>query len=661
MDASNSSQSSQSTRLLNPGHPALLCALLLLITIGVFWPALHNGFVNFDDDLYVTANPQVRQGLTWEGLRWAFRQDANTGNWHPLTWLSHMADCALFGMSPWGHHLTNILLHAANAVLVFLVVRGMTAAVWRSFVVALLFALHPLRVESVAWVAERKDVLSGFFWLLTIWAYFQYSRSLKSQTSNPKLSGIGTRALTCYAVALAFFALGLMSKPMLVTLPFVLLLLDYWPLARAAGPGSSNGWLLLEKLPFFLLAAGSSVVTFFAQKGGGAVKGISALPLNSRIQNALVSYCRYLGKTFYPAHLAVFYPRPSHWPMEAALGACALLAAVTVLVLASRRRHPYAVTGWFWYLITLAPVIGLIQVGEQAMADRYTYIPMLGILIALVWGSYDLSLKFQISSAWLVSAGTLASIFFAAATYFQIGYWENSETLFEHTAKVTADNYVAYYHLGDFYTHHGRPSEAAQMYERAIAISPRSVQAHDSLGNLLLGQGQIDRAINEFEEALKCRPDYALAHGNLGVALYEKGQSDLAVAELHEALRLDPGYADAHFNLGTVLQDEGHFDQAVGEFKTAVKLRPFDIGARNSLGAALIRQGRFDEAVQELKEALQRQPDSAEAHFHLGVALAAQRHHDEAVAELRRTLELEPGYADAKQQLEKLQAGSTAH
>ena len=376
--------------------PALLCGLLLALVWAAFGTVLRNGFVNFDDDLYVTSNEQVQSGVTWEGVRWALRPNAETANWHPLTWLSHMLDCNLFGLQPWGHHLTNLLLHSANAVLLFLVLRAMTGAMWRSFVVAALFGVHPLRVESVAWVAERKDVLSTLFWLLTVLAYHEYCTA--SRVQNPK------SRLWCGA-ALVFFGLGLMSKPMLVTLPFVLLLLDYWPLKRSTeflsqsqdravtrdGFKQTRPWLrlLAEKAPFFLFAAGSAAITFLVQRGAGAMKGVSALPVAWRIENAVISYCRYLGKLFAPVDLSVFYPRRVQWPTEMVVLAGAVLLGVTVAVVAMRRERPYLAVGWFWYVGALLPVIGLVQVGEQAMADRYLYVPAIGVFLMAVWGAQE--------------------------------------------------------------------------------------------------------------------------------------------------------------------------------------------------------------------------------------------------------------------------------
>ncbi|HTA30472.1 MAG TPA: tetratricopeptide repeat protein, partial [Candidatus Cybelea sp.] len=550
-------------------NPALLCGVLLVLVWAAFGMVLRNGFVNFDDDLYVTSNAQVRSGLTWDGLRWAFRANADTANWHPLTWISQMLDCQFFGLQPWGHHLTSLLLHSANVVLLFLLLRAMTGATWRGFAVAALFGVHPSRVESVAWVAERKDVLSTLFWLLTVLAYHEYCIASKTRNSKSKI---------WYGAALVYFGLGLMSKPMLVTLPLVLLLLDYWPLKRSEifpaessgglprrdKPGGTACWprLVLEKWPFFLLAAVSAVITFVVQRGAGAMKGVSALPVSWRIENAIISYCRYLGKLFDPVDLSVFYPRQAEWPVGSLALAGAVLVGVTVAVVLMRRERPYLAVGWFWYVGALLPVIGLVQVGEQAMADRYLYVPAIGIFVMAAWAVHDFVRKWRYREAVCCAAGFMVLLTCVGMTRRQVSYWENSRTLFEHAGAVTEENYVADWHLGDYFAHHGTAEQAADMYRKAIVLAPGCIQAYNSLGILLLGQGRVDEAIGQFQEAIRRDPRYTRAHGNLGVALCQKGLTDRGIAEFEEAIRLDPAYADAHYNLGTVLEAAGHVDEA---------------------------------------------------------------------------------------------------
>ncbi len=637
-----------------------LCAGLLALVFAAFFPALHNGFVNFDDPLYVTENSYVRQGLTWDGLKWALGSTA-AFNWHPLTWLSYMTDYELYGLQPWGYHLTNVLLHALNTCLVFLVLSGLTGATWRSLVVAAVFGLHPLRVESVAWVAERKDVLSAFFFLLTIWAYARYAARLGA--SGPRTTDHGlqtkehsleTRAQAAssraagtqpplkiqnskfknspifdYALALVFCALGLMSKPMLVTLPFVLLLLDYWPLGRLTKPAGSSdppplsrcftlwGRLVLEKLPFFALAAGSSVVTLLVQQQAGAVA--QTLPVAARAENAVVAYCRYLGKIFWPVDLCVIYPHPDYWPMAAVAGSVAVLLAISLLAFLWRRRWPYFLTGWLWYLGMLVPVIGLVQVGQQSMADRYTYLPMLGILLAVAWGIRELATRRRLESfAWLGAAAV--SLTCLALTQKQVAYWKDGEVLFRRAIAVTANNALAHGSLARALADQGRVDEAIEHYRRAAALDPHDTSACNGLGNLLAQKGDIDGATREFQEALRRRPGDSFAHNNLGLMLARKGMIDAAVAQFREAVKLKPDEAEPHHNLGLLLANQGAVDEAIQQYREAVRLKPDYAKAHKNLGMALARKGQLDEAITEFQIAVRLQPGYSEAQRYLQAA-----------------------------------------
>jgi Flp pilus assembly protein TadD len=571
----------------------LIAVLLALVTIALYWPATSHDFVNYDDNFYVTSNVHVQNGLTLESLKWAFFNPV-AANWHPLTLLSHMLDCQLFGLKPWGHHLTSVLLHAVNTVLVFLFLRRLTDAIWRSLLVAAVFGLHPLHVESVAWVAERKDVLSTCFSLLALIFYARYVRCVTSgtcQVTGPKvipasvLSRVTCHPSLFYGLALFFFALGLMSKPMLVTWPFVMLLLDYWPLERFK-PGCA--WRLVgEKIPFFALAAVASVVTFVVQQHGGALGEGENLPFGARSGNALISYCRYLAKMFWPTDLAIFYPHPGYWPLERVFFAGGLIVGISVLLYVKRRRYPFLLMGWLWFCGTLVPVIGLVQVGEQAMADRYTYIPSLGMLIVVIWGAYELTRSWRYQELALSVAGCAVIVLCLGLTRQQLGHWKDSESLFRHALEVTENNYLA----------------------------------HNDLGTALDRKGQTDEAISQFRTAIRLTPDYAEAHNNLGIALVEKGQTDEAISQFQEAIRLKPDDAEAHSNLGNALVEKGQTDEAISQYQEAIRLKPDDAEAHNNLGSALVKKGQTDEAINQYQEAIRLKPDCAEARNNLAHAL----------------------------------------
>ena len=499
-------------------------AFLVLATLTVFWQTSEFDFVNYDDDRYVTKNQYIRSGLTQDNILWAFT-DAYEGNWHPLTWISHMLDVQLFGMSPGMHHLASVALHICNALLVFGVFRRMTGEIWKSDFVAALFALHPLHVESVAWVAERKDVLSAFFGLLSIWAYVAYAR-------NP--------GIIRYIPVFIFFALGLMSKPTLVTLPCVLLLLDYWPLQRL----HSVSFRVLEKVPLFLLAGVSCWITYTAQQYGRAVRSMEEFSLQARICNAFTSYMTYIGKTLWPTDLIFFYPHPGEslrfW--YASLAALGLLA-ITVIAFKNTKRFPYQLTGWLWYLGTLVPVIGLIQVGHQAMADRYTYIPSIGLYILFAWGIPDLTTRWPRQVLYVASSVILPILMFMA--WKQTGYWKNSFTLYEHALSVSPDNIMAKYNY---------------------AVAPFN------LGNAYLKLGKHQEAIAEYKKVLRANPELPQLHLNMGISYIELGKYQEAVAELKEAIRLKPDYAEAHYNLGALYSLGKNGSSAITEMLIAIEL-----------------------------------------------------------------------------------------
>jgi Tfp pilus assembly protein PilF len=537
----------------------LISAILFMVVLAVFWPCTNNGFINYDDNVYVTENTHVQQGLNAQSVAWAF-QSGETSNWHPLTWMSHMLDCQFYGLKPAGHHFTSVLLHSINAVLLFLVLHLMTGARWRSLAVAVLFALHPLRVESVAWVAERKDVLSMTLWLLTIWAHIRFARALKS--------GGGFRLF--YGLALVFFALALMSKPMVVTLPFVLLLLDYWPLRRI----QAGNWrmALLEKIPYFALSAICCLLTFKFQHAYGAVA--SHLPLYMRIETAHISYFRYLGKLLWPSGLAINYPYPGHWPMAAVCSTAIALVAISLLAAVCRRNRPWLAVGWFWYVGTLVPVIGLVQVGMQSMADRYTYIPGIGMLLLLVWGASEAWQRCRLPASALTIPLVASLAVCVFLTRRQIVYWQNDMTVFSHAIEVTANNEVAYSHLGDHLLKHGEPQQAMAMFRESIRINPRLEQSQAALGYLLFLDGQREAAIHQLEQAVTILPDSAAIRSNLGLCYKEQGRYAEAVVQLQEALRLRPQFPEAQVGLAAIWLKQGRRAEAILLLKQALQARP---------------------------------------------------------------------------------------
>ncbi|OHE89167.1 MAG: hypothetical protein A3G75_16095, partial [Verrucomicrobia bacterium RIFCSPLOWO2_12_FULL_64_8] len=515
---------------------------LIAATVVVYAPVRHFEFVTWDDPNYITENPHVQGGLTWQGALWAL----TTGDppyWHPLTWLSHMLDVQVFGLNAGGHHLPNVLLHIGNAILLFGLLHWMTGALGRSAFVAGLFAFHPLRVESVAWVSERKDVLSTLFWMLTLWAYVSYAR-------RPRRGR--------YLVVLLLFALGLMTKPMLVTLPFVLLLLDVWPLGRVSlktGPGGGSGWatlrdqrpvvlrLVREKLPLLALAVASSMVTFVVQERVGAIGELGARPWDLRLQNAMVSYVAYIGKMLWPAGLAAFYPYPRSLPAWQVVGSILGLIGVSVAVIRAARRCPYLPVGWLWYLGTLIPVIGLIQAGDQALADRFSYVPLVGLFIMVAWGIPELLARWRYRSIALPATAGLTLLACAISSWNQVQYWKSSMTLWTRTLNVTTGNYRAHHNLGLALAISGKGDEASAYFSEALRLKPDFAEAHNNLGSALANQGKFDQAIAHFSEALRFKPDSAEAHYRLGLALARLGKGDQAIPHFSDAIRLKPDYA----------------------------------------------------------------------------------------------------------------------
>ena len=561
-------------------------AVIALLTLIIYSRVGNFEFTNFDDPDYVAQNQTVQRGLTLEGIRWAFTTNF-MGNWHPLTWLSHMVDCHLFGVKPGAHHWVSVGIHVCNSLLLLWVLYRYTNALARSAIVAALFAVHPLHVESVAWVAERKDVLSALFWFLTMWAYLRY---------------VETRSGVPYAFVLLFFALGLMSKPMLITLPFALLLLDYWPLRRVA---IRWDWLRLtrEKLPLFALTVLSSIITFTVQRQGGAVGSLEKFSPEARVANALVAYAAYIGKTILPENLAVFYPHPGSWPDWQFFGAALLVLLLTVGALALRRPATYLFVGWFWYLGTLVPVIGLVQVGEQAYADRYTYIPLIGIFLAAVWGVGDLARRFKWPRFAVPAATALMLAAYAAVTMSQVGHWQNSATLFHHAVSVTKDNHVAHYNLGQTLSVNGRIHEAIEHYHATLRLKPDHEGAHNNLGLTCALQGRWPQATNHYMHALRSNPKNPDVHFNMGIAQLSLGHPATAIDHFTKTLRERPAHPLAHRYVADALSAVGRTREAVGHYRTALKLDPNQPEALNNL--AWILATNPDEKLRHGREAVQ--------------------------------------------------------
>lgn len=581
----------------------LISLFLIVITFAAFWQVNRHEFVNYDDNVYILENHHVRAGLTVKGVAWAFTS-FYASNWHPLTWLSHMLDCELFGLNPKWHHLTNLIFHLANTVLLFLLLNRMTGALWRSAFVGILFALHPLHVESVAWVAERKDVLSTFFWMLTLWAYIRY-------VEHP---GLGK-----YVITLLLFMAGLMSKPMLVTLPLILLILDYWPLDRLKQLSSSNTsitppWfpisfrLVLEKIPLIVLSATSSAITIFAQQHGNTVMSLEVLPLEMRIANALVSYVTYIWKTIWPVDLAVFYPHPGMHAIGRIAGSGLLLLCIFIIVGYSSRKHPYLAVGWLWYFITLAPVIGVVQVGAQAMADRYTYIPIIGLFIIIAWGIPDILALWRYKKQILIISTGLVISTVTVLTFFQLQNWKNNFTLFKHALRVTDDNYLAHTNLGAVLVGQGKLDDGITHYNRALEIKPDYALANYNIGVVLDRKGDLQQAISHYEKAIRSRPNYVKAHCNLGVARAREKKYDAAISHFSAALDIEPDIAEAHFNIGRCLAITGKNDKAIIHFTEVVRILPELAQAHYALGIALSRNGRPNQGIRCLENAVKLSP-----------------------------------------------------
>jgi len=656
----------------------LICILLAVTVLSVYWQVVGFDFINFDDLIYVKNNNMVREGITLKGIIWAFTSVGYASNWHPLTWISHMLDVQLFGMNPGMHHFTNVIIHTFNTLLLFFVFERMTGAVWRSAVIAMLFALHPLHVESVAWIAERKDVLGTFFWLITMICYYWYVRHCDIKR---------------YLIVIICYILGLLSKPMLVTLPFVLLLLDYWPLnrlepiVRDEGSNSKQNermvgpvikWpmikpLITEKIPLITLAVIASCMTIFAQHNDQAIYSLQELNLSLRILNAISSYTAYLEKMVFPFNLAVFYPYPTIFHLYMVIPYSVLLLMITTLVLFFVRSLPYLAIGWFWYLGTLIPVIGIVQVGDQSMADRYTYIPLIGIFLIGVWGLGDLISKWRYGEFALRILPTALLLLLMWVTWIQVGQWKNSEILYRHALHVTRNNFLAHYNLGVTLFDKGDVDGAIKQYKDTLKINPHISGAHNNLGIIMFRIGNYTQAIYHFSAALKINPYQAEVYNNLGGVYYCKGNIKKAIECFRNATQDMPDYTIAaqklniaqndqknidnliswvrgqlkqepnnpalYIKLGDIYRQQEDFNEAMKQYQMAVSLEPKSIPAMNGLALIYTAQQEYTKAVDLLLRIRQIQPDNAETYYNIACIYAKQNMSNQSIVWLKQSIE----------------------
>ena len=642
----------------------IICVLLVLATFAIYSQVQNHGFLILDDHKYIKDNWKIKSGLSSESISWAFTT-FYFSNWHPMTWLSYILDYQLYGLNPKGYHLTNLFFHIANALILFMVLLRMTGKLWRCAFVAAMFAFHPLNVESVAWIAERKNVLSTLFWLLTMWAYIRYA-----QTKN----------LKTYYLVILFFTLGLMSKAMLVTLPFVLLLLDYWPLGRLKleQGGSDNEVsakskyhvkseflkLMLEKVPLFALTAGTCILTFISQQKGALIN--HNLSLSTRLTNAIVSYLEYLKKMVWPNELAVFYPHPERTLATWKWVVCfVVLVTITTISIRFIKKAPYFAVGWFWYLGTLIPVIGIIQVGGQAMADRYAYVPLIGIFIIIAWGVPDFLEKWPFKKRALSISAVILIPMLMVITWTQVSLWENSISVFKHASRVADKksyySYLINYYLGNAFWDKRKTGEAISHYKMAIELNPNYVTAYNDLGNALSAERKIEEAISHYKMAIEIKPDYADAHYNLGTVLFNAKMTEEAIDYFKEAIRVQPDYAKAYNSLGNALSAEGKIEEAISHYKMAIELKPDFVNAHFNLGTVLFNAKMTEEAIDFFKEAIRVQPDFALAHNNLGSALSIEGKIEEAISHYKMAIELKPDFTLAKENLETVLRSMQIH
>ena len=607
----------------------MICAALAALCAIIYGQTLTFDFLHYDDDKFITGNPELRAGLTWQGIVWAFTTNRET-YYIPITWLTHLFDYQVYGLRPWGHHLTNAIFHAVNTALLFLVLMRMTRQRWPSALVAALFAAHPLHVESVAWISERKDVVSTLFWFLTLDAYTRYS----SRPNAPR-----------YTLVFLLLALGLMAKPMLITVPFMLLLLDYWPLDRGRRRWT---WLVVEKIPLILLALAFTFVTAVMTRRGVKLLPTELVPWGSRLTNAAVSYPFYLFKMVCPVNIVEPYPYPPMFrPWWQVGGAFALLIGVTGAVIAFRRRCPYLIVGWLTYLGVLMPVNGLVQATGFRYANRYTYVSLIGIFIMIAWGLASLIQARRVFKKPVAAAMAAILAILTVLAVFQTRHWRDSLSLFTHAVEATQDNAAANYALANECARLRKQDKAEAFYREALRISPGFLDAHINYGDLLAEMGRPGEAAAEYEAVLQRDPGSASAHANLGMALAKLGRSDQAVAECNKALEIDPNCAKAHNNLAIMLAGQAKYDDAISHYRDAIRGDPEYAMAHYNLGTLLAKLGRTQDAVFELAEAVRIDPANAAAHFNLATVLTALGKQDDAVPQYLETIRLDPFNRDA--------------
>ncbi|MGO9148021.1 MAG: tetratricopeptide repeat protein [Desulfomonilia bacterium] len=652
----------------------LICLLLAGVIFFVYWQVTSFDFINFDDEIYIENNHSIEHGINFESIKWAFSSFGYASNWYPMTWISHMLDIQLFGMHPGMHHLTSVIFHILNTILLLIVLDKMTGSLWKSTVVAALFALHPLHVESVAWISERKDVLSTFFWMLTMLSYYWYVQHRSSHR---------------YIIVVLIYILGLLSKPMLVTLPFVLFLLDFWPLKRwgfdqslhtntnEKGKIHTDVWrsrrsfLIIEKIPLIMLALISSGVTFYTQRKFGAMIALADVQFGTRISNAITSYVIYLRNMIWPFNLSIVYPYPDAFnPLLVILHAL-LLLCISAFVLFSSRRYPYLVVGWLWYIGTLVPVIGIVQVGEQSMADRYTYIPLIGIFIMVVWGLVDLHGHFRYRKVALGVTSIIVLALLAWCAWVQVGFWNNSETIFRHALNITKNNYVVHRNLGEALLIHGDNEGAIRQYQEYLCIKPNSIEVHTILGDTLLREGNLDEAIMQYLEVLRInphkpeifnnlgtayllkgnikkaikyfresvhyKPDYATAMSNLKVAIAQLKLLDL-ISNIQSSMKADPQNPTLHMRLGEIYHQQGEYDKAITQYQEAISIHPKFIKAMNGLVLIYSSQQEFTKALDVLQSMRQIEPNSPDVYYNIACIYAKQNMTKESIGWLNQAI-----------------------